>query len=154
MPKRRRRSRDLEEQDGFRVQMYEHPPLPKVSIPATFLPVSAPLGASETQKLPGGTTRSEKSPTFHLVPPEGARRIAKRFELGAAVHGTDNWKLALTSSDGRSAFARSALDHMHEHLLKLEAGEVPEDDHLAAIGWAVYALAFVEARYGPLRGLK
>jgi hypothetical protein len=149
MPKRRRRPRDLEEQDGFRTRPYE---LPEVSIPVTVLPASAPSG--EVQKLPGGTTRSEKSPTFHLVPPEGARRIAKRFELGAAVHGTDNWKLALTSSDGRSAFVRSALDHMHEHLLKLESGEAPEDDHLAAIGWAVYALAFVEARYGPVRNLK
>ena len=102
------------------------------------------------QTLPGGTTRSEKAPPFHLMPVEGLRRIALRFGLGAETHGEDNWQKALETEEGRSAFVRSCYDHMQQHLLKLSAGEEPEDDHLAAVGWSVFVLAFLEARHGRL----
>jgi hypothetical protein len=99
-------------------------------------------------QLPGGTTRSERSPLHHLVPPSGPRRIAQRFTLGADTHGVDNWKKSLGSEGDAAAFCQSAYDHMMEHMLKMVALQDPEDDHLGAIGWAVCTLAHVESLYG------
>jgi hypothetical protein len=98
--------------------------------------------------LPGGATRSEKAPAFHLVPPYGARRTAQRFALGAEKHGVDNWKKSceVGPRDAR-IFAEEAYNHMLQHALKMRNAEDPSDDHLGAIGWAVEVLAFIEAVY-------
>lgn len=98
-------------------------------------------------ELPGGATRSEKAPAYDMIPPEGLRRIARRFALGAEKHGAHNWKRSLETEADAAAFCREAYNHMLEHALKLASGECPEDDHLGAIGWAVVALAHVERKF-------
>lgn len=98
--------------------------------------------------LLGGSTRSEIAPAFDLIPPEGIRRIAQRFNKGALKHGENNWKLSLQNETNARAFCFEAFNHMMEHSLKMVNGEDPEDDHLGAIGWAVTVLAYAEKKYG------
>jgi hypothetical protein len=97
--------------------------------------------------LPGGATRSEKAPPFHLVPGDGLRRTALRFGLGAEKHGINNWKLCLETEENARAFADEAYNHMIVHTVKMNSGNFPDDDHLGAIGWCVFVLSYIEAKY-------
>jgi hypothetical protein len=99
-------------------------------------------------KLEGGTTRSEKAPAYHLVPPAGFRRTALRFGLGAEIHGAYNWMKSLSDETTARAFCEEAYNHMLEHALKMAACVDQGDDHLGAIGWAQAALAHVEEVFG------
>jgi hypothetical protein len=103
---------------------------------------------SEKHKLPGGATRSEEAPAYHLIPVDGVRRIARRFGMGAKVHGAENWKRSLGTEANAAAFCREAYNHMIEHAFRMASGSCPDDDHLGAIGWAVAAIAFAEAKFG------
>jgi len=99
-------------------------------------------------QLEGGSTRSEKAPPYHLVPREGLVRIAARFGLGADRHGEGNWQKSIHESESSArAFCLEAYNHMMEHALKLvpEWNVIPHDDDLAAIGWAVCAIAYAES---------
>lgn len=98
-------------------------------------------------KLSGGATRSEKAPRYDLVPREGIRRIANRFELGAEKHGAGNWMLSLQNETDARQFCIEAYNHLLEHAQKMAGGENPEDDHLGAIGWAVTVLSFCEKTF-------
>ena len=98
--------------------------------------------------LPGGATRSEQAPAYHLVPPDGLRRIAQRFALGAKKHGEYNWERSIIKEEDAAAFAKEAYNHMLEHTMKMIGGRHVSDDHLAAIGWAVVVLAQIEAIHG------
>jgi hypothetical protein len=110
----------------------------------------AAKAATETKKykLAGGTTRSEKAPAYHLVPPAGPRRTALRFGLGAEIHGAYNWLKSLSDETNARAFAEEAFNHMQEHMNRMAACVDPQDDHLGAIGWAQAALAHVEEVFG------
>jgi hypothetical protein len=103
--------------------------------------------SEEKFKLPGGATRSERAPAYHLVPGEGNRRTALRFGLGAEKHGPWNWIRSLDTPAHARAFANEAYNHMIEHANKMKDRADPEDDHLGAIGWAQAALAFIEAKF-------
>lgn len=98
--------------------------------------------------LPGGGTRSEKAPPYHLTPTAGYRRTALRFGLGAEKHGANNWLKSLTTEEDAAAWCAECFNHMLEHIRKMHAGIDPEDDHLGAIGWAQTVLCFVEEVYG------
>lgn len=106
--------------------------------------------AEELYKLPGGGTRSEKQPPYHLVPPEGAERTALRFGLGAEKHGAFNWMQSIQSEADALSWAREAYNHMISHAQKMAAGTHPDDDHLGAIGWAQSVLCHIEAKYKKL----
>ncbi len=102
----------------------------------------------ELHRLPGGATRSEKAPGYHLVPLDSLKRVAKRFDLGAEKHGANNWKKSIPNRLHAHAFCLEAYNHMLEHQRKMIAGEDPDDDHLGAIGWCVAVLCYVEAFHG------
>lgn len=100
--------------------------------------------------LPGGGTRSEGAAPFYLVPRDGLRRIALRYGLGAEKHGADNWKNSCSTEENALVWCRMCYDHMMEHMLKMQTGDFPDDDHLGAIGWAQTQLAYVEEKFGKL----
>lgn len=79
------------------------------------------------------------SAAYYLVPGEGSRRVAERFDLGAGVYGVNNWK------NGDHTFILERISHLEEHtnLLKHD-GNGAGDDNLAAILWAGYCLAWYE----------
>jgi hypothetical protein len=97
--------------------------------------------------LKGGATRSHEAPPFHLVPAEGLIRVAERFALGAVQHGPSQWKQSTILEHEAAAFCREAYNHMIEHALRLSDPD-QTDDHLGAVGWAVFAIAYVEALHG------
>lgn len=111
-------------------------------------------------KLEGGTTRSEKAPAFHLVPSAGPKRIARRFDLGAEVHGEGNWMKSIVASEKTAhAFCREAYNHMLAHAMNMlgfprkhemgvDQANIKEDDDLGAIGWAVCVIAYAEEYWG------
>ena len=104
--------------------------------------------ANTKYKLEGGSTRSEKAPPYHLVPPVGPRRIAWRFGLGAEKHGEGNWKKSIHESEqAAAAFCKEAYNHMTEHAAMSASGDII-DDHLGAIGWGVCVLAYAEQFWG------
>jgi len=83
-----------------------------------------------------------------MIPPTALRRVARRYDLGAEKHGEGNWLQSLTSEENALAFCKEAYNHLVEHQMKMQGGLEPGDDHLAAIGWAVFALMAVEEKYG------
>lgn len=101
-------------------------------------------------KLAGGGTRSERTHPFHLVPPEGPRRTADRFGLGARVHGEYNWMQSIQTEADAYTWAVEAYNHLTEHALKMATGDYPDDDHLGAIGWAQAVLCHIEAKFQKL----
>lgn len=107
-----------------------------------------PPTPSPLHKLPGGATRSEQKPMYHLVPMAGPRRTALRFTMGAAVHGPSNWKRSLQCEANAAAFCQEAYNHMMEHAYKMAQGLEPLDDHLGAIGWAQSVLCYAEELFG------
>lgn len=100
--------------------------------------------------IAGGATRSAGALPFHLVPRDGLRRIAERYGLGAEKHGANNWMNASNNEEDALRWAQVCYDHMMEHMLKMQTGDFPDDDHLGAIGWAQTQLAYIEARYSKL----
>lgn len=102
----------------------------------------------EKHVLPGGATRSEKAPPYHLIPREGQQRTARRFGLGAKKHGDWNWLKSLTCEADAAVFAYEAYNHGMQHMLKMAIDDDPEDDHLGAIGFMQAVLSNVEAVYG------
>lgn len=101
----------------------------------------------EKHVVQGGGTRSEKAPPYHLVPPQGPRRTALRFGLGAEKHGEWNWTKSCQTEQDAARWAIEAYNHMMEHIAKMLSGRFPEDDHLGAIGWAQSVLCYIEEKF-------
>jgi hypothetical protein len=79
---------------------------------------------------------SSKVPRLDMVPYGALVRLARRFELGAAKHGTDNYRQGL--SDPEYVLERCA--HVIRHASRLAGklrGYLPLDaeDDAAAIAW-------------------
>ena len=83
------------------------------------------------------------------MPPEGTRIIAQRFGVGAEIHGEYNWMESCNTPEDAFKFARGCYNHMIEHAIRMGSGDHDNDagGNLGAIGWAVYALAYIEAKY-------
>lgn len=83
-----------------------------------------------------GARSSEHQPRFDLIPANGLRRLARRFELGAVKHGEDNWRKGLGDRD----WLLERINHAHNHLHRLAASikgpifDVTDDD-AAAVAW-------------------
>ena len=112
-------------------------------------PADQPPPAEQSKHVvAGGSTRSEKAPGYHLVPSAGLRRTAKRFDLGAERHGPFNWMKSLENEKDARAFCEEAFNHGMEHMLKMQMGLDPQDDHLGAVGWMQSVLSYVEEKFG------
>jgi len=91
----------------------------------------------EKVKYKTGATRSTDviGLAFHLISAWGLRRLAKRYALGAGVHGERNWESGIPVSD--------TINHMMEHLLLYLQGD-RTDDHMAAVAWGAFAVMHYE----------
>lgn len=96
-----------------------------------------------------GAYRSEVAPFYSAIPPNSQRRVALRstgaprgeklevggreYEGGSLKYGYGNWMKGLPMED--------TLNHIYEHLAQwreeIEKGNVPREDHLAAVAWGV-----------------
>lgn len=85
-----------------------------------------------------GATRSDRAGKgrYDLIPYAGLRRLAIRYEEGAAIHGDRNWEKGFPLSRCIS----SAIDHLYRIL----DGEGSED-HAAAAAWQCFAYMFFES---------
>ena len=70
-----------------------------------------------------------------LIPPEAIRRLARRFEDGAAKYGRDNWQKGIPLSRYQDAILR--------HTLAAAEGQTDED-HLGAVLWNAAAWIWTE----------
>jgi len=93
--------------------------------------------SDEKVKYKTGATRSTGVVGFayHLISTWGLRRLAKRYALGAGVHGARNWEEGIPVSD--------TIDHMIGHLMLYLEGD-RSDDHMAAIAWGAFAVMHYE----------
>lgn len=85
------------------------------------------------KKFKSGATSSENLPPYDLLPMNFLRRVAARFGLGAVKHGRFNYRKGLNDKE----FIQDRLNHAFVHLKNamdtIEAGEIFEDDDLAAV---------------------
>jgi hypothetical protein len=70
-----------------------------------------------------------------LIPPEALRRLARRFEDGAAKYGRDNWQKGIPLGRYQDAITR--------HTLAAAEGQTDED-HLGAVLWNAAAWIWTE----------
>ena len=89
-------------------------------------------------KFENGASRSHHAPHYDLVPKAGIDRGVKRLELGAGIHGANNWK------KGGPEFITQTKRHLAEHLFLYLAGDTT-DDHLGAVICNSWFLAHFEA---------
>lgn len=73
-----------------------------------------------------GSTRSELTLRYDLIPKAAFDAIARRLELGAPKHGERNWE------GGGAEFVKATKNHLLAHVLAYIAEGNPED--LDAIG--------------------
>lgn len=77
-------------------------------------------------KFENGASRSHHAPMYELIPKAAVDRLAQRLELGASIHGPNNWR------KGGEEFITQTKRHLVEHLLNYLEGDT-SDDHLAAV---------------------
>lgn len=95
-------------------------------------------------KYEGNATRSALKGRYDLIPREAVDALARRLELGAAVHGEHNWK------EGGEEFRRATINHLINHLLDyMENGNTKDANTDAIIANAAF-LCFYEKR-SPLK---
>lgn len=84
-----------------------------------------------------GAVRSERrgKGRFDLLPFEGLRRIAIRYEGGAEIFGARNWEMGMTLSELMSSAIR--------HATQAADGQTDED-HFAAAGWNILGAMHVQ----------
>lgn len=81
---------------------------------------------TNSAKFENGASRSHHAPRYELIPKAAIDRLTKRLELGAEIHGANNWK------QGGPEFIMQCKRHLAEHLFNFLAGD-ESDDHLGAI---------------------
>lgn len=89
------------------------------------------------QSFEGGATRSVKAERYDLIPPEIDEVLARRFALGASLHGENNWK------GGGAEFIAACLNHLRAHYVSLvKNGPLHTDDDIGAMTWNAGVLAW------------
>ena len=100
----------------------------------------------DTSKLPDSGKRTEFSTGavrdaseakghFHCLPPVAMRKLAKRFEDGAAKYSRNNWMKGIPLSRYQDSLAR--------HLLAFSEGDETED-HAGAIIWNACCMVWTD----------
>lgn len=84
-----------------------------------------------------GATRSDKweGVRIDLIPDVAVLREGKRWGVGAAKHGENNWQLGMP--------LKEIWKHFFGHIYAYRSGD-RTDDHLAAAKWALSALMWYE----------
>jgi len=97
------------------------------------------VGGTQPEELvhfDSGATRSadvDADARYDLIPACALRRLAKRYGMGAKVHGDRNWEGGIPAS--------VTYAHIEEHLHRWADGD-DSDDNLAAAAWGCFALMF------------
>lgn len=95
-------------------------------------------------KFEGNATRSALKGRYDLIPREAIDAMARRLELGAGIHGENNWK------SGGEEFRVATINHLINHLLDyMENGNKNDANTDAIIANAAF-LCFYEKR-DPLK---
>lgn len=81
---------------------------------------------------------------YDLITPEGLKRLAEWYELGAIKYSDRNWEKGLPISN--------CLNSAFRHLVKYVAGG-RDEDHLAAIVWNVFAIMHFEKHMPELQDI-
>lgn len=89
-------------------------------------------------KFENGSSRSHHAPAYELLPKAAIDRLVKRLELGAEIHGPNNWR------EGEAGFIEQTRRHLMEHVLNYLEGDT-SDDHLGAVLCNAAFLAHFEA---------
>ena len=82
-----------------------------------------------------GARRDALAPRYDLIPPCALKRLAQIYTEGAEHYGAHNWQKGMDYSD--------TINHALEHLLKYMRGD-KEEDHLAKVAWAMFALMYYD----------
>jgi hypothetical protein len=116
--------------------------------PGAFIPLHK--RGPEVVTFKSGATRSPSRLRYDLIPPAGLRATAKRYGIGAIIHGPINWLKGIPFS--------AIIYHLQEHLEKFKAGDEADrlvkprdgsreftitegdEENLAAIAWGAFAL--------------
>lgn len=85
-----------------------------------------------------------KKGRYDLITPEGLKRLAEWYELGAMKYSDRNWEKGLPISN--------CLNSAFRHLVKYIAG-AKDEDHLAAIAWNVFAIMHFEKHMPELQDI-
>lgn len=72
---------------------------------------------------------------FHSIPPIALRKMAQRFEDGAAKYAKNNWMKGIPLS--------AYVDSINRHLLAIQEGQTDED-HYGALIWNACTMAWTE----------
>lgn len=98
-----------------------------------------------------GAKSSGRKPRYDLIPTWALERIARRFELGAAKYGVDNWQSGLRDRD----FIFDRINHAIDHLLRIRdevnSVKIPppladrDDDAAAVILNAIFVMGYQQA---------
>jgi hypothetical protein len=72
---------------------------------------------------------------FHSIPPLALRKLAKRFEDGAAKYSKNNWMKGIPLS--------AYVDSISRHFLALQEGDTSED-HAGALIWNACTMAWTD----------
>ena len=93
----------------------------------------------------GGATSTSQAGRYDLIPKAALDALARRFELGAAKHGENNWRA------GGEAFRKSRISHLMQHLAAYAEHGNDGDENTAAIIWGAAVLCHFEAQ-NPFKG--
>ncbi len=113
--------------DGFGGQDTPHSPAAQSLMTPSSTPPSLPDSGARTEYKTGAVRdASTGKGHFHSIPPVAMRKLAKRFEDGAAKYAQDNYM--------RGIPLRHYMDSLMRHLLAWHEGDTSED-HAGAILW-------------------
>jgi hypothetical protein len=98
---------------------------------------------TNSAKFENGASRSHHAPRYELIPKAAIDRLAGRLELGAEIHGDNNWR------GGGPEFVAQCKRHLVEHLYNYFEGD-KSDDHLAAVICNAAFLCHFESKPEPL----
>lgn len=91
-------------------------------------------------KFKSGAVRSSKVPRYDLIPKEGVRRLALRYQMGLEKYTRDNWRKGLHDAEYIDQVKCHIVDHLFNYL---EVGCIC-DDELAAVVWGCFFLMEAE----------
>lgn len=93
-----------------------------------------------------GRAKTSSCIDFSLFPIEALEVIIKRFELGLAKYGRDNWQKGKDDQEFILSRANHALRHLFNYIHKINNDEDTDLDNLAAAGCNVAMLIALHER--------
>ena len=100
------------------------------------LPAALPDSGARSQYQTGAVRDASLGKGhFHSIPPVAMRKLAKRFEDGAAKYAKDNWMKGIPLSHYEDSLSR--------HILAWKEGDTAED-HAGAIIWNACCMVWTD----------